>query len=105
LFGRRDKGARAPPQVAAGVVDRASRVACRLECGSRSWYATPQNTALTVTSHGATLTVDNWDPEGSAISALLVSGPRYGPFALPFGYRGFASHYRASDEGVNTKRE
>ena len=42
------------------------------------WYTTPQNTALTVTTQGTTLVANDWDPEGSAISASLVSGPSNG---------------------------
>ena len=42
------------------------------------WYTTPQNTTLTVTTQGTTLVANDWDPEGSAITASLVSGPSNG---------------------------
>ena len=39
------------------------------------WYSTPMNTTLNVTTQGTTLVANDWDPESSAISASLVSGP------------------------------
>ena len=78
------------------------------------WYTTPPNTALTVTTQGTTLVANDWDPEGSAISASLVSGPSHGTltnlqsngtftYTPTSGYRGFDSFkYRVSDGTANS---
>ena len=78
------------------------------------WYTTPQNTTLTVTTQGTTLVANDWDPEGSAISASLVSGPSHGTltnmqsngtftYTPTSGYRGFDSFkYRVSDGSANS---
>ena len=41
-------------------------------------YSTPSGTALVVNTSGNTLLDNDWDPEGSALSASLVSSPSNG---------------------------
>ena len=78
------------------------------------WYTTPQNTTLTVTTQGTTLVANDWDPEGSAITASLVSGPSNGTlgslqadgtfsYTPNTGFRGFDTfQYRVSDGTANS---
>ncbi len=79
---------------------------------SDPWYSTPLNTTLTVTTQGTTLVANDWDPEGSSLSASLVSGPSHGTlgslnsngtfsYTPTSGYRGFDSFtYRVIDGQV-----
>ncbi len=78
------------------------------------WYSTPLNTTLTVTTQGTPLVANDWDPEGSSLSASLVSGPSHGTlgslnsngtfsYTPTSGYRGFDSFtYRVSDGAANS---
>ena len=42
------------------------------------WYSTPQNTALVVNSQNHPLLENDWDPEGSMLSASVVTNPTTG---------------------------
>jgi RHS repeat-associated protein len=42
------------------------------------WYATPQNTALTVGISDTSLLANDWDPEGSSLTATIVDSPSDG---------------------------
>ncbi|MHB8974460.1 MAG: RHS repeat-associated core domain-containing protein [Pirellulaceae bacterium] len=78
------------------------------------WYNTPLNTTLSVTTQGTTLVANDWDPEGSSLSASLVAGPSHGTlgslnsngtfsYTPTTGYRGFdAFQYRVSDGSANS---
>jgi hypothetical protein len=42
------------------------------------WYSTALNTALNVTTQGTTLVANDWDAEGSSLSASVVANPSHG---------------------------
>ncbi len=78
------------------------------------WYSTSLNTPLTVTSQGTTLLANDWDAEGSSLSASLVTGPSHGTlsnfaaggtftYTPSTGYTGFDQFsYRVNDGTDNS---
>jgi YD repeat-containing protein len=78
------------------------------------WYSTPVSTTLNVTTQGTTLVANDWDAEGSSLSASVVANPSHGTlsnfqtngtftYTPTTNYVGFdAFTYRVSDGTTNS---